>query len=318
MTTTTSRKRTSPQRRTAAASSTPWLHCEGLVNGVRLHWVQADGRSEKPPVILLHGFPEFWYSWHHQLVALAQAGYLAVAPDLRGYNLSEKPTHGYDLETLSQDVYEMARTIIQQHQPENDKEIAFCLVGHGWGSRIAAAAAARYPLCVRKLVLYDTPQLASTLFQRLWWYFVQVPWIPEFVLGWNHSWLLGQCCGWSSESLSSASDEKTAPLLVTSDTAESRQKIFRDAWSQPGAVRCMLAYFREKQSPGLEQQPIRCPVLLLGAAAAANSMEFAKPPRRVALQGHGMHQLAPEEFNRHLLDFLSDDNPKSNSEQVLS
>ena len=58
------------------------------VNGTRLHYVQA---GEGPLVVLLHGFPEFWYSWRHQIPALAQAGFHVVAPDMRGYNLSERP-----------------------------------------------------------------------------------------------------------------------------------------------------------------------------------------------------------------------------------
>ena len=65
-----------------------WTHREGRVNGVRLHWVE---QGEGPLVVLLHGFPEFWYAWRHQIPALAAAGFRAVAPDLRGYNLSEKP-----------------------------------------------------------------------------------------------------------------------------------------------------------------------------------------------------------------------------------
>ncbi|HTS00967.1 MAG TPA: alpha/beta fold hydrolase, partial [Thermoanaerobaculia bacterium] len=65
-----------------------WTHREGTVNGVRLHWVE---QGTGPIVVLLHGFPEFWYAWRHQLPALAAAGLRAVAPDLRGYNLSAKP-----------------------------------------------------------------------------------------------------------------------------------------------------------------------------------------------------------------------------------
>ena len=70
------------------AMTETWTHREGVVNGIRLHWVE---QGEGPLVVLLHGFPEFWYAWRHQIPALAAAGFRAVAPDLRGYNLSEKP-----------------------------------------------------------------------------------------------------------------------------------------------------------------------------------------------------------------------------------
>ena len=76
-----------------------WTHREGRVNGVRLHWVE---QGEGPLVVLLHGFPEFWYAWRHQVPALAAAGFRAVAPDLRGYNLSDKPrgVAAYRIEAL--------------------------------------------------------------------------------------------------------------------------------------------------------------------------------------------------------------------------
>jgi len=83
----------------------PWTHEQAIVNDVRLHYVAA-GDDEDPLVVLLHGFPEFWYSWRDQIPALAEAGYRVVAPDMRGYNLSEKP-HGiesYRTEELVGDV----------------------------------------------------------------------------------------------------------------------------------------------------------------------------------------------------------------------
>jgi pimeloyl-ACP methyl ester carboxylesterase len=83
-------------------------HGEASVNGVTLHWAE---QGEGPLVVLLHGFPEFWYSWHHQLPALAAAGFRAVAPDLRGYGLSGKPRgiRAYRIETLVADVAELVR-----------------------------------------------------------------------------------------------------------------------------------------------------------------------------------------------------------------
>src|SRR4029450_9851708 len=73
------------------------------VGGLRLHCVEA---GSGPLVVLLHGFPEFWYSWRHQIPALADAGYRVIAPDMRGYNLSEKPpgVRSYLIDTLTDDV----------------------------------------------------------------------------------------------------------------------------------------------------------------------------------------------------------------------
>src|SRR5207302_2103144 len=85
-----------------------WAHREASVNGVRLHYVEA---GSGPLVVLLHGFPELWYSWRRQLPALAAAGYRALAPDLRGYNESDKPAGvaAYRLDLLAQDVAGLIR-----------------------------------------------------------------------------------------------------------------------------------------------------------------------------------------------------------------
>src|SRR5258708_30112588 len=98
------------------------------VNGIRLHYVAA---GSGPLVLLLHGFPEFWYSWRHQLAGLSDRYHL-VAPDLRGYNLSDKPPYGYDLATLSNDV----RGLIEAFG-ERQADI----VGHDSGGAIASAFA---------------------------------------------------------------------------------------------------------------------------------------------------------------------------------
>ena len=70
----------------AAATRSAWIHREAIVNGVRLHYVEA---GNGPLVVLLHGFPEFWYAWRHQIPALASAGFRVIAPDLRGYNIGQ-------------------------------------------------------------------------------------------------------------------------------------------------------------------------------------------------------------------------------------
>src|SRR5258705_12123731 len=104
-----------------------WTHAQVDVGEVRLHVVEA-GKKGGPLVVLLHGFPEFWWAWRHQLPALAGAGYRAVAMDLRGYGASDKPPRGYDTGTLSADVAGVVRALGQNRA---------VIVGHDWGGWLA-------------------------------------------------------------------------------------------------------------------------------------------------------------------------------------
>ncbi|MGY1659747.1 alpha/beta fold hydrolase [Geodermatophilus sp. SYSU D00705] len=119
----------------------PWTHRDVSANGVRLHVAEA---GEGPLVLLLHGFPQFWWTWRAQLSALAAAGFHAVAPDLRGYGGSDKPPRGYDLPTAASDVAALVRAL-----GERDA----VLVGHDWGGLVAWSAAALHPRSVRRLVV---------------------------------------------------------------------------------------------------------------------------------------------------------------------
>src|SRR3954449_11342949 len=123
----------------------PWEHRMVAANGARFH-VAVTG--EGPLVLLLHGFPEFWWSWRHQLVALADAGYRAAAMDLRGYGASDKPPRGYDLLTLAADVAGLVRAL-----GERDAVV----VGHGWGGLVAWTLAPAHPALVRRLAVVSAP-----------------------------------------------------------------------------------------------------------------------------------------------------------------
>ncbi len=114
-------------------------------NGIRLHVVEC---GTGPLVVLLHGFPEFWWSWRHQLTALAEAGYRAVAVDLRGYGDSDKPPRGYDLWTLAGDVAGLVRAL---GEPEAR------IVGHDWGGLIGWTVAALHPRLVHSLAVFGAP-----------------------------------------------------------------------------------------------------------------------------------------------------------------
>jgi epoxide hydrolase 4 len=158
-------------------------HHEIPTNGIRLHVAQT-GPVTGPLVLLLHGFPECWYRWRHQLPALAAAGYRAWAPDQRGYNRSEKPQGiaAYRLEALAADVIGLLDAAGQERA---------CLVGHDWGGVIAWWIAIHAPHRLQRMVVINAPH-SAVIRQPLrrhpaqWlrssyigWF--QLPWIPELV-----------------------------------------------------------------------------------------------------------------------------------------
>jgi len=157
----------------------PWAHREVTANGARFHYAE-HGPADGQLVLLLHGFPEFWWSWRHQLVALGDAGYHAVAPDLRGYGGSDKPPRGYDGYTLSSDVAGMIRALGASSAH---------VVGHDWGGALGWAVATLHPgivttltvvnmphpLRLRQALLHDAGQIKASSYIG----FFQLPKLPE-------------------------------------------------------------------------------------------------------------------------------------------
>jgi len=119
----------------------PWTHRFAHANGVRFHVVEA---GTGPLVLFLHGFPEFWWAWHHALQALSESGYRAVAVDMRGYGASDKPPRGYDGYTMAGDVAGLIRALGERKA---------MLVGSGFGGMMAWTAAAFHPDMVSALVV---------------------------------------------------------------------------------------------------------------------------------------------------------------------
>jgi pimeloyl-ACP methyl ester carboxylesterase len=119
----------------------PWRHRFVAANGARFHVAEAGGG---PLVILLHGFPQFWWAWRHQLPALADAGYHAVAMDLRGYGASDKPPRGYDTLTLAADIAGVVRALGERRA---------VVVGHGWGGWVAWSMPAVAPRVTRAVAV---------------------------------------------------------------------------------------------------------------------------------------------------------------------
>lgn len=157
-----------------------WSHAGTIVDDVRLHYVTA-GDPDGETVVLLHGFPEYWYTWHDLLPGIADAGYHVVAPDMRGYNRSEKP-HGrdaYRLSALSGDVAGLVREFGETAH----------VVGHDWGGVVAWDLGARHPGVLDSLSVLNAPHLgafrreltAGTDQLRRSWYalYFQLPWLPE-------------------------------------------------------------------------------------------------------------------------------------------
>lgn len=155
----------------------PWTHRTVGANGINLHVAEA---GEGPLVVLLHGFPEFWWSWRHQLTALAAAGFRAVAVDQRGYGATDKPPRGYDSPTLAADIAGLIRAL-----GERDAVV----VGHDWGAHIAWTLAGLHPRLVRGLAALSVPHplrwprvvLTSRRQRRASGYLLrfQLPWHPE-------------------------------------------------------------------------------------------------------------------------------------------
>jgi pimeloyl-ACP methyl ester carboxylesterase len=157
----------------------PWRHRDVTASGLRFH-VAEHGPEDGPLVLLLHGFPEFWWSWRHQLVALGDAGFHAVAPDLRGYGATDKPPRGYDAYTLSADIAGLVRAL-----GANDAYV----VGHDWGAAVAWSTATLHPHVVNRLAVLSIPhQLRLTealrndveqLKMSSYMAFFQTPKVPE-------------------------------------------------------------------------------------------------------------------------------------------
>ncbi len=202
--------------------------------GVRLHYVE---QGEGPLVLLLHGFPEHWYSWRHQIPALAGAGFRAVAPDLRGYNLSDKPAglRPYRMERLVDDV----RALVRHFGVERAS-----IAGHDWGGAIAWSTAIAHPAVVDRLAVFNCPHPAAwarnmrrdgryNLKQvgRSWYMLAfQVPFLPERLLARRAEQVVGRGI------LGTAVHPEA---FTAEDVAR-----YRDALRVPGAARGAIAYYR--------------------------------------------------------------------------
>jgi epoxide hydrolase 4 len=278
---------------------------EGYVDlgDVTLHYVEA---GTGPLVVLLHGFPEFWFGWRLQIAPLVAAGYRVVAPDTRGYNLSSKPegSEAYTVDLLADDISRLIRAL--------DGEPAR-LVGHDWGGSIAWTTAMNHPEVVDRLVILNAahPRRLSeglhhpSQLRKSWYFFFfATPGLPENVVH-KRNWHFFR------------------HFLHDANPAYTPEEMERyvDAWSKPGAAAAMINYYRasvrQSQKEALAKlRPISAPTLVIwGDRDSYLGSDLAEPHaedvpnldrvERLADASHWVHHDEAERVNRLLIEFLA-------------
>jgi pimeloyl-ACP methyl ester carboxylesterase len=276
------------------------------IGAVNLHYAKA-GEGEKL-VILLHGFPESWYSWRHQIEAFSN-DYTVVAPDMRGYNLSDKPSKisDYSIDKLVDDVIGLIRYF------GRDQAV---IVGHDLGAAIAWSIALKHPEYVSKLVAMQVPpssiwkknQTLKQLLASWYMFFFQIPLLPEYLLRLD-----------DYAAMKNALENTTFEKGVFTEEDISA---YKKSWSEPYALTAMLNYYRAnvigrfvgKSNPDVK---IKVPTIFIygekdqavlpetvkgvGEAMAAPFEEF-----RIPYSGHWVQNEAKDTVNEILRDFLAD------------
>jgi pimeloyl-ACP methyl ester carboxylesterase len=275
------------------------------VGEVSLHVILA-GPEAGPPVVLLHGFPEFWYTWSPAIAPLTAAGFRVVVPDQRGYDESDKPTEveAYGVERLAGDIAGLIDAL--------GFENAF-VAGQDWGGAVAWQLAMDHPDRVRGLAILDTPHPNtyrrtlpfedSSFWSRALRPFVELPGVPE----WS-----SRACNWL---LMTRIIRGTArPGVFSDETLD----LYRSAWDRDGAWSAMLnwhrAAWRDGRKPPLTAR-VRVPTLLLlaphdpfiPAAMTRASLDFLDHGRLVELSEgtHWVLQENPAEVTRALVAFFA-------------
>ncbi len=285
-----------------------WRHRTVESNGIRLHLVE---EGEGTPVVLCHGFPELWYSWRHQIPALAAAGLRAIAPDLRGYGESDKPDaiHDYDIHHLVGDLIGLLDAL-------NLDKAAF--VGHDWGSIVVWSAAVMHPERVERVVSLNVPYRGRS-----------VAFPPTEVLkgmGNRVAYVLFFQEPGRAEALFSADLPATLRRFYDSADADpsflspDEFQVYLEAFRK-GGMSGPLNYYRNidrnwETTGHLTDRTIECPCLMVMTdrdpvlpPEFAEGMERWVPQLRKELIrdcGHWTQQEKPEEVNRLLLEFLTD------------
>ncbi|VXD24330.1 conserved hypothetical protein [Planktothrix serta PCC 8927] len=272
-------------------------------NGVKLHYVT---QGEGPLMVLLHGFPEFWYSWRYQIPEFAQA-YQVVAVDLRGYNESEKPKElsAYSLKELVLDVKGLIAGLGYDE---------CVLVGHDWGGAIAWSFAYTYPQMLSKLIVLNLPH--PTKFKQGFWtidqlqkswyiFFFQLPFFPELWLQADDYRVIG---------------ELFAKMAIDKNTfSQADLDIYKDAAAKRGALTAMVNYYRNLFPSFLTTQKtqglLNVPTLMiwgendlaLGQELTYGTEEYVRDfqIRYIPNCSHWVQQERPELVNQYMWEFLN-------------
>lgn len=279
-------------------------HEKRLVNHIHLHCVIA---GDGPLLILLHGFPEFWYSWRHQISVFAEH-FTVVAPDMRGYNKSDKPQHvsDYALPTLVEDIVQLIHSF--------DQEQAI-IVGHDWGGVVAWEIALTHADVVKQLAILNVPH-PRVFVQHLLtnprqilrsWYigFFQLPIIPELAIRSNDYASIEQALRGTAVHKEQFPDE----VIAT----------FKQAAAQPGALTSAINYYRANAQRGLFTLSGNDPVVtahtlvIWGEQDVALGKELNNDLRRyvpnltlrfIPDASHWVQQDRPDLVNQYLYEFL--------------
>jgi pimeloyl-ACP methyl ester carboxylesterase len=245
------------------------------INGIALHVVLA-GPASGRPLVFLHGFPEFWFAWRHQIDHFVSAGFRLIIPDQRGYNLSDKPAGiaSYSIDLLAKDVIGVLDAVAVSK--------AF-VVGHDWGAAVTWYLAAQYSDRVHRTAMLSVPHprvfiknliMKPAQLRRSWYmFFFQLPWLPERILR-RRDW-----------ALLVAALRNTSPLGVFSDPDLEQ---YKESWSRKGALSAMLNWYRaallcpSKFAVDPEASRVKVPALLIwgkndqfvGAALARESLQY--------------------------------------------
>lgn len=299
----------------AVYAAGPWSHRPVSANGTRFHIAVA---GEGPLVLLLHGFGQFWWTWRAQLASLADAGFRAVAADLRGYGGSDKPPRGYDLITAASDAAGMVRAL---------GEANAVIVGHDWGGLVAWTTAAYFPKVVRRLAVVSvahplrmrTAMLADPVRAGVGGRYLlgaQLPVVPERRLIRDDAWWVGHMLriwsgpGWPDRETEGRYRAAIQIPSVAHSALEYHRWFMRSSLRPDG-----MRYARRMRAP------VQVPTLQLhGAldtcvrpATARGAGRYVDAPYRWRLLdgvGHFPQEERPDRFGEELRHWLADPEPE--------
>ena len=270
------------------------------VNDIDIHYVEA---GDGPLVVLLHGFPEFWYGWRQQIAPLVKAGFRVVAPDLRGYNLSSR-LEGFTEYTADKPAEDI-RGLIHELGAESAM-----VVGHDWGGSVAWTLAMNHPEVVDRLAILNAAhprklneglKTPRQLLRSWYFFYFQFPWLPERrARRWHWRFF--------------------KRFLRDARPAFSAEELDRyvEAWSQPGAAKAMIDYYRAAVRLGSKQEvrTVTAPTLVIwGQGDRYLGPKLAEPHQedvpnldrveRLPNASHWVHHDEAERVNELLVDFLA-------------